>query len=90
MQLYDLLAALVGGTAVGVTARALADRPPLWMSVLAGVAGSLLGTALYLKVFGFEPETPNIDWWQHFWQLAIAAAVTLVTVQVARLAPRRR
>lgn len=90
MQLYDLLAALVGGTAVGVAARALAYRPPLWGAVLAGVAGSLLGTVLYLKVFGFEPETPNIDWWQHFWQLAVAAAVTLVAVQVVRLVPRRR
>lgn len=88
MRLDDLLFALVAGTMVGVAARALAGRAALWATVLAAVGGCLLGTVVYLDLLGFEPDTPNVDWWHHTWQLATAALCCWAVCALARRLPR--
>ena len=75
MIVSDLLWALVGGTVVGVLGTLLAVRrrreAPLWVTVLCGVGGTLLGNLAYTRLFA--ATTPGFDWWRHGWQLGGAA-----------------
>jgi uncharacterized membrane protein YeaQ/YmgE (transglycosylase-associated protein family) len=82
MVVDDILWALVGGTIIGSLAKAAApgnrDLVPLWLTVICGVGGVLLGTWLYVDVIGFNATTPGLDWWRHVWQ--VGAAALLVTL----------
>jgi uncharacterized membrane protein YeaQ/YmgE (transglycosylase-associated protein family) len=82
MVVGDLLWALIGGTVIGLVAKAAAPGNrvmiPLWLTVICGVGGILLGTWLYVDVIGFNATTPGFDWWRHVWQ--VAAAAILVTI----------
>ena len=79
-MLSALLWALIGGTIIGLLGKLVApgdrDSIPLWLTVLCGIGGVLLGNYLY-GVF-FNPNTRGVDWWRHGWQIAVAAV--LVTV----------
>jgi uncharacterized membrane protein YeaQ/YmgE (transglycosylase-associated protein family) len=82
---------LIGGLIIGVIGKAVAPgdrgRVPLWLTVVCGIAGILIGNALY-GVF-FNSNTPGIDWWRHAWQVAVAAgAVSAVAGRNGR--SRRR
>lgn len=85
----DILVALIGGTVVGLLATWLApkghDQLPLWLTILCGIAGVVLGTYLYGLVF--DGSTPGVDWWRHAWQLVVA---TVLVVVVARFSGRPR
>jgi uncharacterized membrane protein YeaQ/YmgE (transglycosylase-associated protein family) len=94
MEIGDLLVALIGGTIIGLlgkwvtpTAR---DEIPLWLTIICGIGGVLIGTYFYSRFVG--PTIPGVDWWRHVWQLA--AAVILVaaveSLAVRRLARRVR
>lgn len=87
MKLDDLLIALVGSVLIGCAARMLWPRLALWFAVLTGFLGMVAGTVLYLDVFGFAAETPNVDWWRHFWQIATGAVLVVVAAQVSRRLP---
>lgn len=89
MIVSDLLWALVGGAVVGILGKWLAPRGddvPLWLTVLCGVGGVLLGNAVYISIW--SPTTPGLDWWRHIWQIGAAAA--LVTGAAAATGRRRR
>ena len=85
MGVGDLLVALVGGTVVGLLGKWLAphgrDDVPLWLTVLCGIAGVVLGTYLYGLVF--DVGTTGFDWWRHAWQVVVAA-VLVVAVSTLR------
>lgn len=89
MLVSDLLWALVGGTVVGILGKWLAPRGwddvPLWLTVLCGVGGILVGNAAYGAIW--SPATPGPDWWRHAWQVAGAAALVALA---ATLTGRRR
>lgn len=72
-----LLWALIGGTVLGLLGKLLApgdtDRVPLWLTIVCGIGGGLIGNVLY-GVF-FDPQTRGIDWWRHGWQVAVAAVL---------------
>jgi uncharacterized membrane protein YeaQ/YmgE (transglycosylase-associated protein family) len=88
MLVSDLLWALVGGAVVGILGKWLAphgrDDVPLWVTVLCGVGGVLIGNAIYTSIWA--PTTPGFDWWRHAWQVGIAA----VLVALAATATGRR
>jgi len=73
-----LLWALIGGTIIGLLGKLVAQRDsiPLWLTVLCGIGGVLLGNYLY-GLF-FASNTRGFDWWRHGWQVVVAAV--LVTI----------
>ena len=85
-----LLWALIGGTIVGFLGKTFAPGKrdiALWLTILIGIGGILLGNWLYVDVFNFQENTARIDWWRHIWQ--VGAAVILV-VLVTGTAGRKR
>jgi uncharacterized membrane protein YeaQ/YmgE (transglycosylase-associated protein family) len=84
-----LLWAVIGGTVIGLLGKLVApgdsDNVPLWMTILCGIGGCLLGDYLY-RLF-FDPFTLGVDWWRHGWQVA-AAAILVMTA--ATLTGRRK
>lgn len=75
--------ALIAGLIVGLLAKlVLPGRQPvpLWLTVLLGVAGALLGNALasYLGV----RHTGGIDWVRHLLQVGVAAVLISVVSPV--------
>lgn len=90
MLVSDLLWALVGGAVVGILGKWLAprgrDEVPLWVTVLCGVGGVLLGNVIYTSIWA--STTPGFDWWRHIWQIGVAAA--LVSAAATLVGRRRR
>ncbi|MEP9364277.1 hypothetical protein ABLE68_15020 [Nocardioides sp. CN2-186] len=70
-----LLWALIGGTVIGLLGKLVApgdsDHVPLWLTIICGIAGGMIGNFLY-GLF-FNPYTFGVDWWRHAWQIAVAA-----------------
>ena len=89
MDLSDILMALIGGTIIGLLGKWVApsgrDEIPLWLTILCGIGGVLLGTLLYSQFF--DPTTRGIDWWRHAWQVVVAA---VLVVAAAAMTGRRR
>lgn len=80
----DILMVLIGGTIIGLLGKFVApgdrDNIPLWLTILCGIGGVLLGTFLYAMFF--DPETGGIDWWRHIWQIATAAVLVMIASAV--------
>ena len=70
-----LLWALIGGTIIGLLGKLVArrDAVPLWLTILCGIGGVLLGNFLY-GLF-FDSNTRGFDWWRHTWQVVVAAVL---------------
>ncbi|WP_228994261.1 GlsB/YeaQ/YmgE family stress response membrane protein [Streptomyces sp. DH8] len=71
--------AIIVGLVLGVIARAILPGKqdiPLWLTVVFGVLGSILGNAVASWI-GVE-DTKGIDWIRHLLQLAGAVAVVAV------------
>ena len=55
-MLSAILWALIGGTVLGLLGKMVApgdrDHVPLWLTILCGIGGGLLGTWLYGEVYG--------------------------------------
>ena len=79
-MLSAILWALIGGTIIGLLGKFVApgdkDNIPLWLTILCGIGGVLLGTWLY-SIF-FNPTTNGIDWWRHVWQIVVAAILVVI------------
>ena len=75
-----ILWALIGGTVIGLLGKLVApgdrDNVPLWLTILCGIGGVLIGNFLYAQFF--NPDTGGIDWWRHAWQVAVAAVLVMV------------
>ncbi len=84
MDLADILMALIGGTIIGLLGKFVApgdkDNIPIWLTILCGIAGVLIGTFLYSMFF--DPTTSGIDWWRHIWQIAVAAVLVVIASTV--------
>jgi uncharacterized membrane protein YeaQ/YmgE (transglycosylase-associated protein family) len=89
MDVGDILVALIGGTIIGLLGKWVApkgsDDIPLWLTVICGIGGVLVGTWLYTQFF--DPTTRGIDWWRHVWQVGAAA---VFVVAAAALSGRSR
>jgi uncharacterized membrane protein YeaQ/YmgE (transglycosylase-associated protein family) len=72
-----LLWALIGGSIIGLLGKLVApgdnDNIPLWLTVICGIGGALIGDYLY-GLF-FTGNTRGFDWWRHLWQVAVAAVL---------------
>ena len=57
------------------------DSIPLWLTLLCGVAGMLIGTYVYTALGGSE-STRGIDWLRHIVQVIIAAVLVVVAAGI--------
>ncbi|HEY0902328.1 MAG TPA: hypothetical protein VGE14_00405 [Marmoricola sp.] len=101
--LWTIIVTLVGGLIIGLLGKAVApgdrDNIPLWLTILCGIGGMLLGSLLYWWLFGndngsfdgheatWDNATNGIDWWRHVWQIAVA---TVLVMLAAALTGRSR
>ncbi len=85
MTLGTVVVTLVAGTVIGLLGKLVApgdrDNIPLWLTILCGIAGALIGTTLYGVVYG-STETPGVDWWRHLWQVTVAAVLVVLAASI--------
>jgi uncharacterized membrane protein YeaQ/YmgE (transglycosylase-associated protein family) len=76
-----VIVVLVGGIIIGLLGKLVApgdrDRIPFWLTILCGIGGMLIGTAVYGAIWG-STNTPGFDWWRHAWQVAVAAVLVVI------------
>ncbi|KQY56222.1 MULTISPECIES: GlsB/YeaQ/YmgE family stress response membrane protein [unclassified Nocardioides] len=76
----ETLWALIGGTVIGLFGKAVApgdrDNIPLWLTIICGIAGAVIGSWAYGQFF--PQATPGVDWWRHGWQVAVAAILVII------------
>ncbi len=79
----DIILLLVAGVIIGLLGKLVApgdrDNIPLWLTVLCGIAGVLIGYYVY-GAFGGS-ETDGIDWVR--WIVSIVVAAILVMIASA-------
>jgi uncharacterized membrane protein YeaQ/YmgE (transglycosylase-associated protein family) len=76
-----ILWTIIGGVIIGLLGKLVApgdrDNIPLWLTVLCGIGGILIGNFIYQGIWGDE-GTNGIDWWRHIWQVVVAAILVVV------------
>lgn len=82
----SLIVLLIGGVIIGLLGKLLApgsrDSIPLWLTVLCGIVGILLGNWLYVDVFGGKCATSGVDWLRHIVQIITAAVLVVIAASV--------
>ncbi|EGD40121.1 hypothetical protein ACWZJV_08555 [Nocardioides sp. WG-D5] len=89
-----ILVTLIGGVVIGLLGKWLApgdkDNIPLWLTVVCGIVGMIVGSLLYWVIFGqnnpafdgheaaWDNATNGVDWWRHIWQVVVAAVAVVV------------
>jgi len=85
----SILATLIGGTVIGLLGKFVApgdrDNIPLWLTIVCGIGGSLLGYAIY-SMFGGNGSN-GIDWTR--WAVSIAVAAGLVVAASTFMAKKK-
>ena len=76
----EIIGVLVAGIIIGLLGKFLApgdkDNIPIWLTVLCGIAGVVIGWYVY-TAFGGE-ETDGVDWVR--WIVAIIVSAVLVVI----------
>ena len=79
----EIVGILIAGVIIGLLGKLVApgdkDNIPLWLTVLCGIGGVLLGLAVY-TAFGGDGSR-GVDWTR--WAVSIACAAVLVVVASA-------
>jgi uncharacterized membrane protein YeaQ/YmgE (transglycosylase-associated protein family) len=97
-MLWTIIVTLVGGLIIGLLGKWVApgdrDNIPLWLTVVCGVVGMLVGSWLYWGLFGsnngnfdgheatMTNATNGIDWLRHLWQIGVAALAVMAAAFV--------
>lgn len=91
-MLWTIIVTLVGGLIIGLLGKFIApgnrDNIPLWLTVVCGIIGMLVGNLLYYVIFKDSPTdkwdnmTKGIDWWRHVWQVVVAALAVMAASYV--------
>lgn len=86
----EIIGVIVAGIIIGLLGKLVApgdrDNIPLWLTVLCGIAGVLIG--YYLAAALGVKETSGIDWVR--WIISIIVAAILVMVAASLTGGRRR
>jgi uncharacterized membrane protein YeaQ/YmgE (transglycosylase-associated protein family) len=76
----EIIGVIIAGIVIGLLGKFVApgnkDNIPIWLTILCGIAGVILGWFLY-TAFGGD-GSPGIDWVR--WLIAIAVAAVLVVI----------
>jgi uncharacterized membrane protein YeaQ/YmgE (transglycosylase-associated protein family) len=88
----EIIGVIVAGIIIGLLGKFVApssrDNIPLWLTILCGIGGVIIGWYLYVLLGG--NGSPGIDWTR--WLIAIAIAAVLVAIAstvTARMGARR-
>jgi uncharacterized membrane protein YeaQ/YmgE (transglycosylase-associated protein family) len=88
-----LLWTIIGGVIIGLLGKWVApkgrDNIPLWLTVLCGIGGILIGNYIYKGIWGYT-NTNGVDWWRHIWQVAVAAILVMIAAAVTGRSHHRR
>lgn len=78
--MWEIISLIVAGLIIGLLGKLVApgdkDNTPLWLTVLCGIGGVLIGVAIS-SALGVE-NTNGIDWIR--WAISIAIAAVLVII----------
>ncbi len=76
----EILGLIIAGLIIGLLGKFVApgdkDNIPIWLTLVCGIGGVLLGSVIY-TAFGGD-GSPGIDWIR--WAVAIATAAVLVII----------
>ena len=76
----EIIGVIIAGIIIGLLGKFVApssrDNIPLWLTILCGIGGVILGWYLYTALGG--DGSPGIDWVR--WLIAIAVAAVLVVI----------
>jgi uncharacterized membrane protein YeaQ/YmgE (transglycosylase-associated protein family) len=76
----EIIGVIVAGIVIGLLGKFVApgdrDNIPIWLTILCGIAGVLIGWFIYIAFGG--NGSPGIDWVR--WIIAIVVAAVLVMV----------
>jgi uncharacterized membrane protein YeaQ/YmgE (transglycosylase-associated protein family) len=76
----EIIGVIVAGIIIGLLGKFVApssrDNIPLWLTILCGIGGVIIGWYLYTALGG--DGSPGIDWVR--WLIAIAVAAVLVAI----------
>jgi uncharacterized membrane protein YeaQ/YmgE (transglycosylase-associated protein family) len=76
----EIIGVIVAGIIIGLLGKFVApssrDNIPLWLTILCGIGGVIIGWYLYTALGG--NGSPGIDWVR--WLIAIAVAAVLVVI----------
>jgi uncharacterized membrane protein YeaQ/YmgE (transglycosylase-associated protein family) len=88
----EIIGVIVAGIIIGLLGKFVApssrDNIPLWLTILCGIGGVIIGWYLYTLLGG--DGSPGIDWVR--WLIAIVVAAVLVVIAstlTARMGARR-
>ena len=88
----EIIGVLIAGVIIGLLGKFVApgnrDNIPLWLTVLCGVAGVLIG--YYLAAALGVDATSGIDWIRWIISILVAAALVMVAATVTGRGTRRR
>jgi uncharacterized membrane protein YeaQ/YmgE (transglycosylase-associated protein family) len=80
-----VLTVLIGGIIIGLLGKWVApgdrDHIPFWLTIICGIGGMLIGTAVYGAIWD-NTDTNGFDWWRHAWQVAVAAVLVVIAAGV--------
>ena len=80
-MVLDIIVLIVVGAIIGLLGKLVApgnkDNIPIWLTILCGIGGVLLGYWIY-SFFGGSGQTDGIDWVR--WFVAILTAAVLVVI----------
>ena len=86
---WTIIVTVIAGTIIGLLGKAVApgnrDSIPLWLTVLCGIGGCLIGSYLYAGVYDCSDRndcTNGVDWWRHVWQIGVAAILVMLAATV--------
>ena len=79
----EIIGVILAGIVIGLLGKFVApgnrDNFPIWLTIICGIAGDLIGWFIY-TAFGGN-GSPGIDWTR--WLIAIAVAAVLVVIASA-------
>jgi uncharacterized membrane protein YeaQ/YmgE (transglycosylase-associated protein family) len=88
-MLWTIIVTIVAGTIIGLLGKLVApgdrDNIPLWLTILCGIGGCLIGSYLYAGLFDCSDMnncTKGVDWWRHVWQIGVAALLVVIAATV--------
>ena len=89
MGFFGIIGLILGGAIIGFLGRVVApgdrDKIPLWLTILCGIGGILLGSFLYFAIYGGShghndmfDTSGGFDWWRHAWEIITAAVLVMI------------
>ena len=80
-MVVDLIVLIIIGAIIGLLGKLVApgdkDNIPIWLTILCGIGGVIIGWFIY-SAFGGTGETDGVDWVR--WIVAIITAAVLVMI----------